>query len=249
MKLIEKISKIKWLRVTFWLLSIIALFMVLTLENIRPNDIPWEKTNINVVNHKNLSFVQNETINQILKRNNFEFDEHVIESIAKLKIEEVLLENPYIKDVEVFSDFNGGLHIDIHQKAPYLRIDKPSSSYYLDQNGKHIPLSDQFTAHVPMFHVENDSLNDETLYNFYKMVEKRPLLKSQVVDVYVNSFEEYTFVPQFGNFVVELGDLDDLEEKFIKFEHTMKFILKNEGWEKYKTINLAFKDQVVCTKK
>lgn len=249
MKLIHKISNIKWLKVTFWLLCILTLLSILIVENVDSKETPWTKTKINVVNHKELAFVQNETIDGILKENNFEFKDQVIESIDKLKIEEVLQKNPFIKQAEVYSDFHGVLSIDIKQKAPLLRIERKSGSYYLDHKGEYIPLSDNFTARVPIFHVESDSTQDQSLFDFYKNVEKRPLLKSQIADVYVNSFEEYTFVPQFGNFIVELGDSDDLEEKFIKFEHTMNYILKNEGWEKYKAINLAFKDQVVCTKK
>ncbi len=249
MKVIDKISNTKWLKVTFWLLSILTLLTILIFENINSKEIPWAKTNVLVVNSKDLAFVQNETIDEILKENNFEFKDQVIESIDKLKIEEVLLKNPFIKQAEVHSDFYGTLTIHIKQKTPLLRIERASGSYYLDYKGGFIPLSDNFTARVPVFHIESDSTQDKTLFDFYKNVEKRPLLKSQIADVYVNSFEEYTFVPQFGNFIVELGDRDNLEEKFKKFEHTMNYILKNEGWEKYKTINLAFKDQVVCTKK
>lgn len=249
MKMISRILNIKWLKITFWLLSILTLVFLVLIENIHGKETPWVNTKVNVVNHKTLAFVQNETIDGILKENDFEFKDQVIESIDKLKIEEVLQKNPFIESAEVFSDFYGELNIEIHQKAPLLRIERTSGAYYLDQNGEYIPLSDQFTARVPIFHVESDSIKDKNLFDFYKKVEKRPLLKSQIADVYVNSFEEYTFVPQFGNFIVELGDRDDLEEKFIKFEHTMNYILKNEGWEKYKAINLAFKDQVVCTKK
>lgn len=249
MKMINRISNIKWVKVTFWLLSIFTLVILIILENVNAKETPWVKTSVNVLNHKELAFVQNETIDEILKENNFEFKDQVIESIDKLKIEEVLQKNPFIEGAEVYSDFFGELSIEIHQKSPLLRIERKSGSYYLDQKGEQIPLSDQFTARVPIFHVESDSTKDNSLFDFYKNVEKRPMLKSQVADVYVNSFEEYTFVPQFGNFIVELGDSDNLEEKFEKFEHTMNEILKSEGWEKYKAINLAFKDQVVCTKK
>lgn len=249
MKLIHKISSIKWVKISFWLLSILTLLIILIIENIDSKETPWTKTKINVINNKTLAFVQNETIGEILKENNFDFNDQVIESIDKLKVEEVLLRNPFIKQAEVYSDFHGVLNIDIKQKTPLIRIERTKGAYYLDHRGEFIPLSDNFTARVPVFHVESDSTKDISLFNFYKNVEKRPLMKSQIADVYVNSFEEYTFVPQFGNFIVELGDSDDLNEKFIKFEHTMNYILKNEGWEKYKAINLAFKDQVVCTKK
>jgi len=249
MKMISKISNIKWLKVTFWLLSILTLLTLVIIENIDTKETPWVKTSVHVLNHKELAFVQHETIDGILKENNFEFKDQVIESIDKLKIEEVLLKNPYIENAEVYSDFYGELSIEVHQKAPLIRVERAKGSYYLDQKGEFIPLSKHFTARVPIFHVESDQVEDVKLFNFYKNVEKRPLLKSQIADVYVNSFEEYTFVPQFGNFIVELGDSDHLNEKFTKFEHTMNYILKNEGWEKYKAINLAFKDQVVCTKK
>ena len=73
--------------------------------------------------------------------------------------------------------------------------------------------------------------------------------KTQLTDVYVNSMEEFAFVPQFGDFLLELGNIEHLNKKLTTFEYTMKHILNSEGWDKYSKINLSFESQIICTKK
>ena len=44
-------------------------------------------------------------------------------------------------------------------------------------------------------------------------------------------------------------NIDNAENKLAKLEVFYKEAMMKSGWEKYKIINLKFKNQVVCTKK
>jgi cell division protein FtsQ len=71
-----------------------------------------------------------------------------------------------------------------------------------------------------------------------------------VQQLYVNANGEIEFIPRIGNHTVILGDDQLLESKFNKlllfYQEGMN---KKGGWNQYSTINLKFKNQVVCTKK
>jgi cell division protein FtsQ len=46
------------------------------------------------------------------------------------------------------------------------------------------------------------------------------------------------------------GDAKDFEEKFEKLKtFYTEGLNKTDGWNKYSTINIKYKNQVVCTKK
>jgi cell division protein FtsQ len=80
---------------------------------------------------------------------------------------------------------------------------------------------------------------------------------AQVQQVFVNASGEMELIPRVGNHTIVLGDLEggqagyekEMEEKFNKLFLFYREGLSKQGWDKYNTINLTFKDQIVCTKK
>jgi len=64
----------------------------------------------------------------------------------------------------------------------------------------------------------------------------------------VNGAGEIELISRVGNQPVLFGDINDMEEKFDKLLLFYKEGLSKTGWNQYKTINLTYKDQVVCTK-
>ena len=55
-------------------------------------------------------------------------------------------------------------------------------------------------------------------------------------------------VPRTGSHTVIFGSPDDAEEKLAKLLTFYRRGLRNIGWEEYRTINVKYKEQVVCTK-
>jgi cell division protein FtsQ len=56
-------------------------------------------------------------------------------------------------------------------------------------------------------------------------------------------------VPRIGNHLIELGRADNLDGKLDKLKRFYKEGLNKVGWNKYKTLNIEFDKQVICTKK
>jgi cell division protein FtsQ len=52
--------------------------------------------------------------------------------------------------------------------------------------------------------------------------------------------------PQIGQEVFELGKPEELPVKLKKMKIYYKTILPLKGFNRYKTVNLKFKDQIIC---
>ena len=92
---------------------------------------------------------------------------------------------------------------------------------------------------------------DSLLTNLYRLamyITHDKFLKAQIDQIYVNESGEFELVPRVGNQLIILGSADDLEAKFKKLFAFYKYGLNKIGWNKYNTINLKYKNQVLCSK-
>ncbi len=90
------------------------------------------------------------------------------------------------------------------------------------------------------------------LLNFVVLVEKDDFWRSEIVQIVVakgpGGAPEIELVPRTGSHTVIFGSPDDAEEKLAKLLTFYRCGLRNIGWEAYRTINVKYKEQVVCTK-
>jgi len=77
-------------------------------------------------------------------------------------------------------------------------------------------------------------------------INKSEFWKAQIEQVYVNSDREFELVPKVGNHTILFGDTTQTEGKFKKLEVFYREGLNTDGWNDYKTINVKFKNQIIC---
>lgn len=178
------------------------------------------------------------------------------------RMEHVLEEDPFVKDADVYVDQNNGLHVQIIQRAPILRVmDNSGNNYYLDENGAKMPPSSNFAAHVMVatgniapyspdfqnrkrttlkdaFLVAKTILEDEFLSGFIQQIHVRN----------INSNNEFFLVPLIGDQKIQLGSARHLADKLERLKIFYKQGMPYAGWRKYDIINLKFSGQVVCEK-
>ena len=93
------------------------------------------------------------------------------------------------------------------------------------------------------------SVLDDVL-NVVSFIRKDSVLNSLIQQVYVNEEKEMELFPALGNHKIILGDSKQLAEKFNKLKlFYTQGLNKSDSWTKYSTINLKYKNLVVCTKK
>ncbi len=195
-------------------------------------------------------FVNEQDILGLLKRVGLDPLNKPMTHINTESIEKELMNNQMIANVEAYKTPSGKIKLEIEQKMPILRVISGGGSYYVDNKGSTMPVSARYVAHVP---VASGSVEKELaitdLYKFALFLQKNDFWNNQIGQIYVHPDSEIELIPMVGNHRILLGTLDEFEEKLDNLQLFYKQVIPKMGWERYKTINLKYKDQIVCTKK
>jgi len=169
------------------------------------------------------------------------------------EVEERLESNPFVQNAEIFASAKGALRVEVSQRQPLVRVVNNSGvSYYLDVNGTKIPASSKFTARVVVAtgYIENPdypAVLDE-LKALCLFISNDRFWKAQFEQIYVTPSGEFELVPKLGNHIIQFGSVSEMEEKFHKLMIFYKEVLKNFDADDFRTINLKYRNQIVCTK-
>lgn len=176
------------------------------------------------------------------------------------RVERVLEEDGFINNADVYVDAENKIHIEVNQREPILRIiDNNGLNYYLDKEGVKMPTSDHFTArvlvatgnippHVPDFKERKKHVIKD-LFELTNKLRQDGFLDAMIEQIHITDNKEYILIPKVGKQKILLGPYEEIDEKFKRLKIFYKEGIPYEGWKKYKTINLKFKDQVVCKKR
>ncbi len=90
------------------------------------------------------------------------------------------------------------------------------------------------------------------LLTFVKFVEEDDFWRSEVVQIIAQTTSsgalEVDLVPRSGSCTIRFGRLEDTERKFAKLMRFYRSGLTRVGWDAYRTIDIRFGDQVICSK-
>jgi len=129
-----------------------------------------------------------------------------------------------------------------------LRVADGENSYYVTEDLNRMPVSSSHTTNVIVVtgHTSKAYINDD-LVNFIRFINDDKFWKAQIQQIHIRENHEYVLVPRVGDQLIVFGKPEKLEMRFrnLKALYTKGF--SSEGWRKYKTINLKYDNQVVCT--
>jgi cell division protein FtsQ len=171
-----------------------------------------------------------------------------LKEISASEIEEKLAGNKLIKKAECFKTIGGDVKVKIYQRIPVLRVFSQNESYYVDNEREIMPVPANFAAYIP---VAVGNINREyakkQLYDFACYLQKDKFWDSQIAQIYVASNQDVVLTPTVGNHQIILGKIEDYKENLDKLRTFYEKGLSKIGWNRYSTINLKYKNQVVCT--
>lgn len=256
------LKKINW-RLVFtvfaWTLSLGGLFALMGFIEIKKAENTCKK--VQVILPGNQFFIERAEVDEILKKRNGLLVGRRINTINIQNLEDRLKANPFIEYAKVYIDMDGVIHADIKQRVPVVRVlNMAGQDYYIDQNGLKVPLSDHFTASVLVangkitegFSGKIDTLRTKIAKDIFltaKYISTDTLWNDQIVQMYVNDNRDIELVPRVGNQQIIFGDANLLEEKFKNLLVFYKKAIPMVGWDKYSSINLKFKGQIVCERR
>ena len=117
--------------------------------------------------------------------------------------------------------------------------------YYMDIQGKRMPLSDASSARVPLVRgVEEPMWEDAHI--ILKHIYMDHFLRENIVELSVNKGKFFARL-RGANFSVCLGKSDDINLKFNNLKAFYKKAAKDNFLDRYTEVNLQYYNQVVCT--
>lgn len=201
---------------------------------------------VKFVGENNL-LITNEAVSKLLMQNYGGAKGRTKKSIILNELEFTLKSNPMIKSAEVYINVNGTLNARVVQKTPIARVNS-NTSYYIDDEGLHMPLSNNYTVRVPLVtgHVEKNNL--ESIYKIANKIRTDDFLKKNVYEINQNTKENFYLRLRNCNFLVRLGNDEFLNRKVSNLKAFYKKNQKDNTLNNYREVNLQFGNQVICTK-
>lgn len=201
---------------------------------------------INFLGDNNL-YLTEASVNKLLIQNYGAVKNRAKEELVLNTIEDIILSNDMVKNAQVYLTVNGELISKIVQRKPIGRVEGVSK-FYLDDLGRRMPLSKHHSARVPIITGKITGKTLEDAYTILNYINEDDFLRKNVIGIHVEEEGKYQLKFRLENFVVNLGGVENLNEKFKNFMAFYAKAAKDNSLEKYATVSLEFNNQVVCTK-
>lgn len=178
------------------------------------------------------------------------------------RVEAILERHPLVRNADAYVDAEELLHVHIDQRQPLLRIiSNIGQNYYLDEQGVRMPLSEQYTARVLVAtgeimawsndYQERKKHQLKDLYDLAHLLKSDEFLDALIEQVHLDKNGEIILAPKVGDQVIYLGtyDKEKTPQRLARLKVFYRKGLPYEGWQKYKSFDLRYARQVVCTKR
>ena len=193
-------------------------------------------------------FIEVSYIENLLAKHKISPEGQRISQINLGTIEEVLAESPYVIQSNCYYTADGKLCIQVTPRQPVLHVIADDDEYFLDRMGECMPVG-KFNPKlcVATGHVTRDFAHKQ-LTQLGIFIHDNKEWNELIEQIYVDRHNIISIYPKVGNQAIMLGDATNYQDKFSRLALFYQEGLPKVGWNRYKTINLAFDGQIVCTK-
>lgn len=254
---------------SFWALLAFSGMTLLGFVNEKQQARTCKQVMISIHDDVNHEFVDEMDVRELITKSG-NLNGKPLGSINTSLLEKIILTNPFVKRAEVYSTVDGNLHVEVWQRDPLMRIvNMHDEQFYIDTEGNFMPVCDKYTTPVIVasgyifnsytemkIDVSEENIADSVriprvinqVYALVRYIQADSFWTANTEQIYVNDSQELELIPRIGQHRIILGDTTQLDDKFKRLMVFYNQGLKNTGWNNYSTINLKYRDQVVCTK-
>jgi len=242
--------------------SIGVAFLIISIAAINhQQNVPCSEYRIHINTENGIYFLDENDVKQIIMDNNYASRKGTASGeIDYNRLEQIIENNPFTEKSEIVLSPTGDVDVYVQPRLPILRIiNKNGVGFYIDKQGKKLPLSDKFTARIPvatgnifdsgMNEDFSDSALTKKLYQLASFINLDSFLNALTEQIFITDENEFELVPKIGNHIILLGDVNDLQEKTKKLHSFYRDGLNHVGWQQYSFVNLKFKNQVYATRR
>ncbi len=231
----------------------------------RERSVPFRAMEVRVVDSARYHFVESREVKELVLKQQGVVLGRPLSGIDTRRLEKKLEQHPFILRVEVYKDVTGLLHVEVVQREPVVKVYlSGGGGMFIDREGMMLPFSHKTPVHllVASGHIPSPRIplpaplqalpENHPLHGIYRMaryIVDDPLWKAQIEQIYLDRQGEYTLTPRVGSHAIYFGGIDNMERKFWKLHIFYTHALNNLGWKRYTSIDLKFKNQIVCTRR
>ncbi|HCC93173.1 MAG TPA: cell division protein FtsQ [Flavobacteriaceae bacterium] len=238
--------KLKIIKVIFGVALLIGLISFTVIKNASRT---VNKIDVAFVQPVDNYFINDESIREIINRDGKDILKQSLREVNVKEIEQKVSESPFVDSVQVSKDINGHLRLDIKANSAVARIKTLKNEFYLTTKGRKMPLSKLNSADVILVSGDVKPNEYEDLSKFVQALKADDLLKNHIIAIQKVGQRSFNLIVNTGNYYIELGTLNNFEQKLHNLKLFYNQYIDFIGTEDYEKLSLKFVNQVVATKR
>ena len=228
-----------------WLIVLIGGgFALISSQNVR-QERPIIRYQVDIQHPDNKQFLIEDDLQKILQSAGAPWD-----SVARVEInipllEENLRKHPLVLGAEVFSTWEGVLHVEIVQKQAKARMSNELEMIYVDNQGATFPLSAHASAVLPLLTGHLDSAARVESLFLLDQARQHPAFPGGWTALHRDDQGTYTAYPAWHAHSLNWGDAADFKVKAHKAHALYAQILQAKSMDSLQWADVRFADQIV----
>jgi len=246
---------------------VIYLFITPVFLSASANQKPCAKIVINIHDSSDYHFVTKRQLLNLVYGNKGKLLGQPSKSIPVAEIENRINVLRELKEAEVFMTIDGTLYVYVDQRNPVLRVvPDEGGDFFVDEEGF---VFRKRNLYNPRLHIVGGNINItramldslsvldtnirntilKDVFHFVTYLNDNSFWSAQIDQIYVDGKDEIDLIPRVGNHKIHLGTFENYEGKLRNLAAFYDKVLPEVGWNKYSSINLEFRDQIVCRRR
>lgn len=193
-------------------------------------------------------FITPEMVNNLLIENFGGTSTIAKEGLDLGKVEETINKHSLIDHSEVYLSVDGRLKTIVTQKTPIARVFNNATSFYIDYKGGKMPLSNNFSARVPLVYGDINNSYNKDFVSLLKFIHEDDFLKKNIIGMQIKTDGSIIMKNRNYSYDIIFGRTINMERKFNNYKAFFQKAVQDTLLDSYKTINLKYTTQVVCAK-
>lgn len=239
-------KKFNWQNIRLVLMLIVLIFLYSFTQN-RSQNKKINKIQVEFQGN-NKMFLTNEMVNNLLIQNLGGTSSIQKDKVDLKDLESALKKQSFIENAEVYISEDGMLITKVLQKSPVARVVNNNRVLYVDKNGSIFQLSNNFSSRVPIVQGNVEGKFKKGFIETFKTIEKDDFLKKHIIAIKIQDNGSMTMLTREYDYDINFGKPILIDKKFKNYKAFYQYASKDSLLGKYKTINLIFTQQVVCSK-
>lgn len=159
------------------------------------------------------------------------------------KVEEVVSLQPMVRKCDAWLTGDGILHLKVRQRTPVMKLMKGEEGFYADASGALFPLSEKYTAEVPVIEGSLDP-DPERIAGLLKFVRYTSRTwSSRISGIRTDARGELVLRIDDGPEEYLFGRCEGFDDKFSKID---SYLGRIKDGNDYTSVNLKYRNQIIC---